>query len=233
VGDFCAAHAHFEDSMAIARAFGNRPATAVSLYFLGEIAFQLGDYGSARERWEECQAVDRQGDHRSGAVLEGLARLAALEGDFGTARALWEQRLAAAREEHDPERQAKALAGLAETVRRQGDAAGARSLCRQSLAIWRALGDRLGIAGCLQELAVIGMAQGQARETARLLGAASLLREAMGVALPLSRRVEWEESVAAARAALGEQRFAAAWAEGRTAPLEQTLEYACAEPADH
>jgi hypothetical protein len=65
--------------------------------------------------------------------------------------------------------------------------------------------------------------QGELRWAAQLWGAAEALRE--GTASPLlpSDRASYEQVMAAARAQLGEEAFASAWAEGRAAPLEQTV----------
>jgi DNA-binding CsgD family transcriptional regulator len=57
----------------------------------------------------------------------------------------------------------------------------------------------------------------------RLWGAADALREAMGTPIPPVYRADYERSVAAARAQLGEKAFAAAWAEGRSMTPEQAL----------
>jgi hypothetical protein len=55
---------------------------------------------------------------------------------------------------------------------------------------------------------------------------AAALREAIGAPPPLSRREEAERELGAARAALGEEAFAAAWTEGQALPLDQAIEYA-------
>jgi DNA-binding CsgD family transcriptional regulator len=69
-----------------------------------------------------------------------------------------------------------------------------------------------------------GATTGDALWAARLWGAAESLREAIGRPMPPVYRAEYERSVAAARAQLGEKAFAAAWAEGRTMTPEQALE---------
>jgi DNA-binding NarL/FixJ family response regulator len=63
------------------------------------------------------------------------------------------------------------------------------------------------------------------------VGASEALREADG--LPLSPLVgslsDYEGDLAAARAGLDEQSFAAAWSEGRAMTLEQAVEYALSQ----
>jgi hypothetical protein len=50
-----------------------------------------------------------------------------------------------------------------------------------------------------------------------------MLRETMGTPLPPVDRARYAHAVAAARAQFDAAAFAAAWAEGRTLPLEQAI----------
>jgi tetratricopeptide (TPR) repeat protein len=230
-GDLAAARSYLEEGLTIARAFGQKRSLAVGLYFLGHIAFQQGDHRTARVHWEESRRLDRENENRGGAVLGSLAELAAIEGDHEAARALWEQSLAEARELRSPERSAKALRGLAEVARRQRDGGKARSLYAQSLQIERELGNPPGIAECLEGLGRVAGAHGQPERVARLLGAVQALSQA-GASRPHRKgqqvRAQDDPTVATARAALGEEAFAAAWAEGRAMTLDQAVAYALA-----
>jgi two-component SAPR family response regulator len=62
----------------------------------------------------------------------------------------------------------------------------------------------------LEDLAAIALALGQARSAARLLGAAEAIREAIGTVIAPCERPQHLQAVATARAALGEEAFAAA-----------------------
>src|SRR6266566_418266 len=73
------------------------------------------------------------------------------------------------------------------------------------------------------EVAAAVAAQGNHTWAAHLWGAAEALREAIGTLLPPVERVPYDRAVEALRTQLGEQAFAAAWAEGRTLSLEQAL----------
>jgi len=79
------------------------------------------------------------------------------------------------------------------------------------------------IAFCLENLAVVTVAQGQLSWGVRLLGTVETLREAIAVPRPHHMRTLYEKSLATARTGLGEEDFAAAWAEGQTMTLEQVL----------
>ena len=63
----------------------------------------------------------------------------------------------------------------------------------------------------------------------RLWGAAATLREVMSSLLPPAERDKQEREITAARERLGENAFAAAWAQGRTMTMEQAIEYALSE----
>jgi hypothetical protein len=75
----------------------------------------------------------------------------------------------------------------------------------------------------LEAIASLVVTHGQAARAARLLAAAASLRERLGTPLPPIERPEFERSVAAARTALGEPAFAAAWSAGQAMPVEQAV----------
>jgi DNA-binding NarL/FixJ family response regulator len=72
-------------------------------------------------------------------------------------------------------------------------------------------------------VAVLAAGCDEAERAARLFGAAAARRAEVGEALALPERAVYERAAEAARAALGETAFAAAWAAGRAAPEEQAL----------
>ncbi len=80
--------------------------------------------------------------------------------------------------------------------------------------------DIAGIAECLEALAELASGWGEAERGARLFGAADALREQAGAPLAPAYRSRRDRGVAAARTALGPDRFSAAMAAGRSAPTE-------------
>jgi hypothetical protein len=76
---------------------------------------------------------------------------------------------------------------------------------------------------CLRGLAGVAAARGQSERAARLWGAAEALRDSMRPDTPTDLQPLEECDLAAARCALGEAAFAAAWAKGRALPLEQVV----------
>ncbi len=87
-----------------------------------------------------------------------------------------------------------------------------------------------GLEGLAWLAASEGMTRGQpvagAERAARLFGAAEAPREAAGASVLPFYRADYERGVAAARAGLGEQSFAAAWERGRSMTLEEAVGYA-------
>jgi hypothetical protein len=96
-------------------------------------------------------------------------------------------------------------------------------LYEESLELGRRMGLKHSILLCLEGLARVAVAQGGMERAARLCGTAAALREDMGWPLPPARCAEHERTVAAAREALGEEAFAAAWVRGHTLPLEEAI----------
>ena len=92
---------------------------------------------------------------------------------------------------------------------------------RESLSLCRDMEDRQNAARCLQGLAAIAVAGGDAGRATRLAGAAAALRAAIGVHRSVSRGARFEKTVDAARAALGDAAFSAAWDIGQALTLEE------------
>jgi hypothetical protein len=82
---------------------------------------------------------------------------------------------------------------------------------------------------CFEGLAAVLGLTGRAEEASKLLGAAEALRESLGVGLAPAEQATHDETVAAVRKALGEERFSAAWRQGRELALDEAIAYALEE----
>jgi len=123
-----------------------------------------------------------------------------------------------------------ALPGLGNVALLRGDVGRAEGFYREALSVAERFGDAARLAGALVGLAAVAAARGQAELAARRIGAAEARYEIAGT-VPFRRdeRV-FEGAVATARRALGEDRYRAARALGRTEPLEAIV--AAPEAAD-
>jgi predicted ATPase/class 3 adenylate cyclase len=230
-GDYAAAHALFEEALRLNRELGNRAWEAINLDNLGQVAQQQGDYAAARALVEESLAINRELGDKQGIAnsLNSLGLVAQLQGDTAVARALQEESLTLRRELGDKQGIANSLNRLGLVAQLQGDTAVARALQEESLKLARELGNKMGIATCLDSFASLNNQEQQAARAARLRGAATSLREAIGAPRTPTDQERFDREIAEARAALGESAFSAAWEAGRAMTLEQAVEYALGE----
>jgi predicted ATPase/DNA-binding SARP family transcriptional activator/Tfp pilus assembly protein PilF len=230
-GDYTAARALYEECLQIARELGEQWGITLVLGNLGKVAEYQGDYETARVLYEECLVIERALGDKQGIAYStnSLGNVALYQGDHASASALYEEGLTLLRELGDQQGIANTVGSMGMAAQRQGDSRRARELYLESLALSQEIGDRLGIASCLEGLAWVAGACGQAARAARVFGAAASLREALGAPLPPADRADNERHVAAARDSLGEEPFAAAWAEGRAMSMAQAVADALAD----
>jgi hypothetical protein len=164
-----------------------------------------------------------------GNAQRALGRVALFQGDHERARAAFMADLAASRAVGDVGGVATALDLLGSVALAQGDYAGAGAYFRERLAEDRRLGKRDDSDELLEKLATVAVVQGQPARAARLLGAAETARRRDGVERRRSEQARYEETEAAARAALGAAAFAAAWAAGEAMTLDETAAYVLAD----
>jgi predicted ATPase/DNA-binding SARP family transcriptional activator len=223
-GDCEAARGYFQENLKIYRQSGNWVRIAWGLTHLGAAAREQGDLDAARSSFEEAVAIQRQHGTPSGTALAlgNLGSVALCQGELEAARPLFEESHALYATCGDKRGCAWGLHELAMIARQSGDLTAGRALEEQSLALRRELGNRQGTAECLAGFAELARAQGQPERAARLFGVAGAICDAIGYALPRHERAWYERGVAAARAALGEERFEAE----RALTVDQAVEEA-------
>jgi len=223
-----AARRESQEVLALARREGDRAAVARALLSLAEATAKEGDLDAAWSLCVEARPLFEELGEPVGlaGTLEWLASIASQRGDRRAARPLLEERLATCRALGESERLIHALGGMGHLERDEGDYARARALYQESLLLRRKLGHQLALAQSLEDLAALARRERQWERAGRLLGAAEAFCEALGARPPVAVVLEYDRTVAEARAALGEAAFAAAWAEGRTMSLEEAMAYA-------
>lgn len=102
----------------------------------------------------------------------------------------------------------------------------AEGYVQEALGLFRAFNDGWWTARCLNLLTVMAAERGDHLRAARLLGAAEHLLHLSGARLVPTDEARSARMSAMLGAQLGEERFEAARAEGRTATLEQVIQYA-------
>ena len=229
-GDYAAARALHEASLAIRRQLGNQKGIADSLGNLGNVAYRQRDYVEARAFQMESLAINRGLGNQQGIAnaLINLGLVAERQGDNAAAWALHEESLTICRQLGNQQGIANALGNLGGVTYRQGDFLAARALHEECLTILRQLRDQQGITETLEGMAAVAAALNQMSQAAQLWGAASSLRETIGCPLPPGGQEEMDKLVASGRLTLGEYAFTAAWDAGRALSWEQAVEYALA-----
>ena len=225
LGDFARAEVLLEEGLTLSREISNQPAIAHSLENLGEVAMLRGDYPHACELLEEGLAIFRElGDTLGIAqALGNLGGVAMFRGDYARARALLEEGLVLRRELDGMFSIAFALAGVGQVAYLQGEQGQAVAVLRESLLLSRDIDARIPVAISLECLACVTVGQGYIQRAARLGGAAEAVRATMGMPVQPEERASQDKMVQAVCASLGNEAFAAAWAEGRALPLEAAI----------
>jgi non-specific serine/threonine protein kinase len=200
-------------------------ASVRSLIALGAVAFQSGNLEDARRHWES--ALDRADEATNprgrAGLFNNLGILAAFQGQHGLARDYQERSLAIHRNHGSRSEAAGNLINLAYLGHRMGDLPRALELMRQAVAIFLEVQHRQGIAESLYCAADIAHALEQSEVAARLLAGGDRRREEAGYQQSPFGQRELDQSVAAIREAIGQDRFEALWAEGSAAPLDALL----------
>ncbi|GIG66807.1 BTAD domain-containing putative transcriptional regulator [Phytomonospora endophytica] len=178
---------------------------------LGRIALLRGDHATADERHRRAADLARAQGH---VVAEefaevGLALSARRRGRFAEAETLLSRWVDWLRTVDGEPGLALVLAELGFAAEQRGDTAKALRLHRDGLAAARRIGDPRAVALAVEGLAGAHAADGGHTEAARLLGAATALRESVGAPLPEGERGDVDRIATVIREALGEGRFRA------------------------
>jgi non-specific serine/threonine protein kinase len=147
--------ARWQESLALFRRAGDNWGVALSLAWLGWLAFRRGDVAEAIPNLEESQSLFRLLGDRwgSGLVLGRLANIADYQGEYARAEAYFEEQQVLARELGHKGSIAGGLSRLAALNLRRGDVAQARGRFEQSVALFRAIGEPRSTAAPLRQLA--------------------------------------------------------------------------------
>jgi predicted ATPase/DNA-binding NarL/FixJ family response regulator len=162
-GDYEAAAASFEESLAIRRMLCDRRGIAGSLNNLGFVRCLQGHYAAGVRLLEECLALSRELDYEiATAYAQGNLGVVAYEhGDAIRAQRLCEESLAIFRRLGDEWGMAVFLCHLGDVARLRGDDAAARALYQESLAHWRPVGDPRGMSMVARGLGHLDLMQGR------------------------------------------------------------------------
>jgi predicted ATPase/class 3 adenylate cyclase/DNA-binding CsgD family transcriptional regulator len=221
-GEYARVYPLAEQARAICREIGDTTGVTMSLMTLARAVFWKGDLVRAQTLAEEgLSRASETGSTSAEALALALhGEIALAQGETTTARLRIEQSHTRWQKVGNQGMLASTRSLLAKVLAVEGDHTAARTMYEESLL--RGLGI-VDIAPTVEGLAVVVAAQGETTWAVRLLAAAAALRGSLGAPLPPVCRADYERSLAAARAQLGEQASAVAWAEGQSMTWEQAL----------
>jgi tetratricopeptide (TPR) repeat protein len=230
-----AAQPLLEESLSLFQKIGDPWGMGAPLIYLGRIASERGDPQAARTYFEAALATYRA----VGALwyashaLDHLAEVEIADGNLTRAAARYEESLVLNRDLGRKESVAWKYLQLGQVARAAGASGAARAHFRESLVQFREvlengpmyeeMQDRVGIVTALEALAGLAASEHQHKRVVYLGGAAATMRQSLEGS---SGSPAEDETATAARVALGEEVFAAAWREGAAMSLAQVL--ACA-----
>ncbi|HLX57582.1 MAG TPA: tetratricopeptide repeat protein [Ktedonobacteraceae bacterium] len=225
-GQYERAHALLEESLELYQALGDQQRIGWVRYLLARLLFvSQQDPARAQRLAEQSLALLRElGDSFIGFPLGLLGQMLLVQGEHVRAHSLLEESVALFQEVGDLGDTPEPLISLARVAMGQGNVALALQRYQECLAMLRELSYQEGILACLEGLGAVIAVQGEPAKAARLWGTVEVQRETMDAPMHPVYRAEYEQAVDAARTELGEEAFAAAWAEGRATPLEQVID---------
>jgi predicted ATPase/class 3 adenylate cyclase len=223
-GDITAAGRAYSEALDIAREVGDQAHIAEALYNAGFVAALTGDHATAESDYEEAMGVFEAIGDRLGVtkLREALVFLRYHQRRFTAARELQEQAVAEFRESGF--RVANGVTLLAAVQMAEGDLDSAKRALSEAIGLFIEAGDVQAIVRVLILSAALAIASGDPSRAARASGAADVLREPLGdIATPI-QLLRLEDPAVAARAALGDERFAIEYAAGRALDLAQMVD---------
>jgi predicted ATPase/DNA-binding SARP family transcriptional activator len=224
-GDFDLARERFSDTLRLFRELGDDEGIARELSDLGTVAAAVGDLEMATDLLQQSADQFRELGNRKrlAIVLANIGHVAGQRDDFDAAIALTTEALEIERELGDRQHEAVSLLNLGSFQLQLGDVAEARRWYRKCLALAVELGYREVIAYGLVALVRIHLREQNAYDAAVLAGVADTLLAESGIGLLGIEQDAFERDKESALGELGEQRYAAAHAEGAARSLEEAL----------
>ncbi len=227
-GDYPGARDLFEQALEVVRSYGDPSDTAMIVGNLGVLYREQGDLDTAwrlfKENVDLLRRLSRPGNLAN--ALSNLGAVAQDRQDLSAARALHEESLGIRREIGDLTGISISLINLGLLTKDQGDYDASAGFVREALEVLERLEERRLTAYALEGAAALAAARGDFQRAGRIWGSAEALREAIGSPLPPNEVDEYARRMAEGQAALGEDGFEAARAQGRALSLDRAIAYA-------
>lgn len=218
----------YTQSLAIRKRLKDQPQIASLFSNMGIIARFQGKLQKARELHEKALKIRRAiGDKWAiGVSLNNLGNVAIDQGNFEEARLLQEEGLAIRREVGDRWAIANAINNLGNLAREQGEYKTAASLYHESMEIIKDLKDLRAISYLFEDMGCLLALMDKPECALRVIGYASKQRELIGAPLSPADKEKLDCVLDKVRSAIGEERQASIFEDGRNMSVEQAVDCA-------
>jgi len=210
---------------------GDHSGMSVAFSILGKIALLNRKLDAAALYFTESDVHARLTEVWSirGAALDNLAELAQMQGDTMRATMILEEALELSRTLGVAWIIAKNATMLGHLACQQHNYALAKKRYRESLTLYSSFAHPAFTAQCVEGYAAVLCAEGNYMQVTRLCAAAATLREQAQTPLSKDERESFEQTIAAAKAALDEQAFVREWAVGASLLHDEVIDYALSD----
>lgn len=182
-GSFETAQANVEQAMSIYQQLNDQSGIAECLHSFGRIAMWAGEPERAKPLFEEAIVRFRQLDSSTLTVAcDNLAVVLLGLGQLDRAADMLAEGLANGERRGDVWASVLTLSSISDLERLRGNLADARQAMRRAMVLLRELQDPRYIAQSIEGCATLALTDGAVEQSVRLLGAASHLRETIGLA---------------------------------------------------
>jgi non-specific serine/threonine protein kinase len=224
-GDDATARTRYEEALAFARAHGERHIEAYALLFLAGCSLGEARDDEATALLEEGTAILRSlGSPKFlASAAHTLGQFVWYRGDLSQAQTLIEESLRGFEEMGHTWAIAILTIQLADLALAQGNLGGAVDRYRAALRLTQEHNSDWGIGFALDGVGCLGVAAGLIVAGVRLHAAGRQAQEVIGTFTSPRDRARGERLVATARAAIGDEVFAAAWEDGRSLLRSEAL----------
>ncbi len=227
-GDYARAIQLASQSLELFRAVADHWQIADALTQLGTAAVEQGHYAHAAALLEECLHICRTLNNVHGiAKTSNLLGMAELErGQSARSLALFEESLGLYQQLDDKRNIAWTQRNLGLAKLAVGAVDEASSHLADGLSLYHELNCVDGVATILEGLGAVAAAQRQPKRGARLLGAAAVIREAVGMPISPNSQAIYQRMLEVAQAQLKPDEWESELARGRAMDLAQAVAYA-------
>ena len=228
--DVTKAREYQEEAIAVFRDLEDRLGEAIGLINLGEIAERQGDYEGAGSLFEEALPITRSIENLEleSECERNLGELALRTNDLPAAQVRFARSLKICRDAQDKRGEAITQWRLGKTYAARGDHDAACSGLIEALRALRAFEMHTEALDCLEDCARLLQTVGRAEDSVGVFAAVAAARELLVLPRSARRESERQESIDAARAALGRVAFDAAWSAGEQWTLDEAVTHVLA-----